>query len=235
VTYQEGWCGTLKPAAAFGSGSPPRPSFARYLSSSYSKGERMRKILIMLSILLLISCAAEKKPTLVDPSVRINNVKGISILPPQEQGWTIVRLNETQAVFGKKGLDSSSSYIVGVTVFRLPKFGSEEQYLQYVSKMKATQQPAERFRAIQNNYEICPDQSTYCVQHHEIVEDKKAKTPIGKQSMILEAIGKTIQHPKNSSIGVDFGYTYRYPSGGEDPMLNVKAEAFLKSVQFTDF
>jgi hypothetical protein len=191
--------------------------------------------MIMLSILLLISCATEKKPVLVDPSVRINNVRGISIFPPQEQGWTIVDLNETHAVFGKKGLDSSSSYIVQVTLFRLPKFESEKQYLQYVSKMKAAQQPAERFRVIKNNYEICPDRSTYCVQHHEIAEDKIAKTPIGKQSMIFEVIGKTIQHPENSSIGVDFGYSYRYPSGGEDPMLNVKAKAFLKSVQFTNF
>ena len=55
------------------------------------------------------------------------------------------------------------------------------------------------------------------------------------ESMILEAIGKTCQHPKNKTIGVDLAYTYRYESGARDSEIEKKASAFLKDIRFTEF
>lgn len=198
-------------------------------------GDKLKKFLIVLFAILLMSCVVEKKPTYVDPSVRIKEVKGLSMLPPQGPNWSLKYLGDTQAVFGKKGADPDSSYIVQVTLFRLPEFETPKSFLQYVSKNKDAQQPKDRFKGIQKKREVFADQSTYCVKFHDIAEDKKAQTSSGVGSMILEVIGKTCQHPKNKTIGVDFGYSYRYSSGNEDPELKEKANAFMKEVQFTEF
>ncbi len=195
----------------------------------------MKKLLIALCVFLLISCVAEKKPNLINTSVRINDIRGLSILPPQEPGWTIEHRGDNRVVFGKVETNPYSTHAIHVILIRLPKIKSKEHFLQYVSKGKDAQQPIERFEAIKINREVISDQSNYCVKFHDVVKDKKARTPSGMKPMILEVIGKTCQHPKNKTIGVDFGYSYRYPTGSKDPELEQKAKAFLKEVQFTDF
>lgn len=177
----------------------------------------------------------DKKPVPVDSSVRINEVKGLSILPPPGQGWTIEHIGETQVVFGKKGISPGASYIVQATLFKLPKMESEQEFVKYISQMKTAQQPVERFEMVKTKYDFNAFQSAYCVKHHEVGEDKKAYKTTGNPYMILEVIGNTCQHPKNKAIGVDFGYSYRYPWGGRDPQLEEEAEAFLNAVEFREF
>jgi hypothetical protein len=195
----------------------------------------MKGILITLSILLLVSCAHQMYPGVADPSVRINNVSGVSVLPPQEQGWIIPQMSLYELALIKRGSKPDATYAAQVKLFQLPKIESEELYLQYVSQGRAAEPETGRFKIIQNKEEIVTGRETYCVKYQSVSEDKAAKTRSGAKAMIMETIGYNCQHSKNKSIGVDFGYSYRHYAGDEDADLEKKANAFLEQVRFTDF
>lgn len=160
---------------------------------------------------------------------------GLSLLPPQGEGWITARLNDTQAAFVKDGTAPGSTYVVQATLFKLPRIDSRQKFLDHVIEMKTGQQGEDRDKRGQKTYEILVVQSAYCVRHHEIGEAKRTRDPSGKRPMILEVIGNTCQHPEDNTIGVDYGYSYIYPAGKGDPELREKAGGFLDGVRFTGF
>ena len=194
----------------------------------------MKKILLVLFAFFLMSCVHQTKPNLVDPSKRINDVVGVSVLPPQEEGWKVLNKNKTQLVLSKYGPTENSSYIANITIFKLPKFETEQQFTQYISKAKKSQQPEERFRVIQDKKESIKGGTNYIMKYHTIAEDKVATAKYGNKTMLLEVIGYTGQHPKNHSIGIELGYSYRYHIGAEDSKFKEKANAFLDQIIITD-
>lgn len=185
-----------------------------------------------LSILISFGAAANE---IKDLSKRLEDVYGVSVLPPQEKGWSVMQKGKTQLVLAKKGPTENSTYIAPVTIFKLPKIKTEQQFLEYISKMKEVQQPKERFKVIQDNHEFIPGGTNHIIKYHKIVEDKVATAKYGNKTMLMEIIGYTFQHPKNFSIGVDFGYSYRYHIGAEDKKLLDKANAFLDQIKLIDF
>ncbi|WP_022664033.1 hypothetical protein [Desulfospira joergensenii] len=194
----------------------------------------MKKILILLFVFLLTSCVHEKTSNFVDPSERINDVVGVSVLPPQEEGWQIASKNKTQLVLAKYGPTENSSYIANITIFKLPKFETEQQFTQYISEGKKAQQPEERFRVIQDEKENIKGGANYIMKYHTIAEDKVATAKYGNKTMILEVLGYTGQHPQNHAIGIELGYSYRYQLGNEDINFKEKANTFLDSIIITD-
>jgi hypothetical protein len=174
-------------------------------------------------------------PGVADPSVRINNVSGVSVLPPQEQGWLIPHMSLYELGLIKQGSKPDATYVVAVRIFQLPEIESEQQYFQYVSKGRSAEPATGRFKIIQNKEDIFRGREGYCVKYHSVSEDNAAKTQSGVKTMVMESIGYNCQHNKNKQIGVDFGYSYRHYRGDDDPNLEKKANAFLDQVQFTDF
>ena len=195
----------------------------------------VKGIIIGLSVLLLLSCAHQMYPDVADPSVRINNVSGVSVLPPQEQGWLIPYTSQHELGLVKQGDNPDSTYAVQVELFHLPKIDSAEQYLKYVSEGRAAGPETGRFKNIQNKEEIYTGREGYCVRFHTVSEDKAAKTQSGEKVMVMETIGYNCQQSKNRTIGVDFEYSYRHYPGDEDVNLEKKANDFLDQVRFTDF
>jgi hypothetical protein len=157
----------------------------------------MKRILLVLFALLIISCVHQTKPNLVDPSKRINDVVGVSVLPPQEEGWQVKKIDKTQLVLSKYGSTENSSYVVIVKIFKLPKFEIEQEFIQYISEAKKAQQPEERFRVIQDKKESIKGGMNYIMKYHTIAEDKVATAKYGNKTMVLEIIGYTFQHPKS--------------------------------------
>lgn len=174
------------------------------------------------------------KTEIDDPSVRINEVTGVSVLPPQEKGWQVLERSKTNLVLGKKGPTSSSTYIAIVTLFKLPKLETEYEFLEYISKMKEAQQPKEKFRLIKDKKEMIRGGTNHIIKYHAIAEDKVATAKFGDKTQLLEIIGYTGQHPSNHSIGVDLGYSFRHQAGAEDVNFEEKANAFLDQIIITD-
>ncbi len=194
----------------------------------------MKKFLIVFIAFLLTSCVHEKKPNFADTSKRIDDVIGVSVLPPQEQGWQIENKSKTQLILAKYGPAKNSSYIANITIFKLPKFESEQQFTEYISEGKKAQQPKERFKVIQDKKENIKGGTNYIMKYHTIAEDKVATAKYGNKTMILEVFGYTGQHPKNHSIGIELGYSYRYQVGDEDINFEEKANTFLDQIIITD-
>jgi hypothetical protein len=54
-------------------------------------------------VVCFVSCAP-RFSEITDPSQRLNNVSGASVLPPQEPGWNIVgRMTQYQLTLAKRG------------------------------------------------------------------------------------------------------------------------------------
>ena len=193
----------------------------------------MKKLFVVFLLLFLISFGATASE-IKDLSKRIEDVYGVSVLPPQEKGWSVMQKGKTQLVLAKKGPTENSTYIAPITIFKLPKIRTEQQFLEYISKMKEAQQPKERFKVIQDNHEFIPGGTNHIIKYHKIVEDKVATTKFGNKTMLMEIIGYTFQHPKNYSVGVDLGFSYRYHIGAEDKELSDKANAFLDQIKLVD-
>lgn len=188
--------------------------------------------LLLLSLLIASSCMANE---IDDSSKRINIAYGLSVLPPQENGWKVFHKSEFQLVLGKNGPTKGSSYIANVKLFKLPSFETEQQFVKYISEGKKAQRPVERFKVIQNKEEIISGGTNHIIKYHSIAEDKVASAKYGNITMLLEVFGYTFQHPENHSIGVEIGYSYRYHIGKEDKAFEEKANAFLDQIKITDF
>ncbi|HTP66766.1 MAG TPA: hypothetical protein VMJ66_15345 [Geobacteraceae bacterium] len=195
----------------------------------------MKKCLVVFFFLLLSSCVYQRYPGIADPSIRINNVSGVSVLPPQEQGWLIPQMSLYQLTFIKQGVKQDSTYVAQVVLFKLASFESEQSFLQYVSQGRAAGPDTGRFETLKNKEEIFRGREVICVKYGSVSVDKASKTQSAVRTMIMETTGYCCQHPKNKNIGVDFGYSYRHYPGDEDADFEKKAHEFLEQIRFTDF
>jgi hypothetical protein len=195
----------------------------------------MKWLFVGLWALLLISCVYQRFPGVADPSVRIRNVSGVSVLPPQEQGWMIAQMSLYQLALLKQGSPPDATYAANIEIFQLPKLESEEAFFQHVSKGRSAEPATGRFVIIKNDEEIFRGREAYCIKYHSLSKDKGAKTPSGTKIMLMESIGYCCRHPKNKTVGVDFVYSHRHHAGDDDADFPRKADAFLDQVRFTDF
>jgi hypothetical protein len=186
-----------------------------------------------LSVLLLMACVHERYAEL-DPSRRIDAVAGVSVLPPQEQGWMMPQMSQYRLGLFKQDSQPDATSSAQVRIFQLPKIESEEQFLQYVTRHRSTE-PAGKFKVLENVAEVSRGSDGYCVRYHSVSEDKVANTPSGSKEIIIETIGYFCQHPKRENVGVLFEYSYRHHPGDEDAKFVQKANSFLDQVRFTDF
>lgn len=169
-----------------------------------------------------------------DPSIRIDEILSVSVLPPQEAGWQVLQKSKTNLVLGKKEPTNGSTYIASVTLFKLPKFETENKFIEYISKAKEAQQPKQRFSVLKNQKEPIKGGTNYIIKYHTIAEDKVATAKFDGKTQLLETIGYIGQHPHNHSIGIDLGYSFRYQDGVEDINFEEKANAFLDDIIIKD-
>ena len=181
----------------------------------------------------MISDQTQRLEEVADPSVRID-IRGASVLPPQEKAWKIVQKNDNQLSLIKGIPQSDSTYSAIVMINELPDIESEEQFSEISKKFLAVYD-TERFTIKKEEGEISYSRETYCWRYHLIAEDRGAKTRTGEKVMLLEVIGYICQHPKDRKKGINFGYSHRYYPGDEDTEIKNKANEFLDNVTFTDF
>jgi tetratricopeptide (TPR) repeat protein len=193
----------------------------------------IRIVLFLLTIVFIPSCHGQRFTEVADPSVRID-IRGVSVLPPQEKAWKIIQKNDNQLSLIKGNPQSDATYAASVIINELPDLESKEQFSE-ISKKLLSEYDTERFTIKKEEGEISYSRETYCWRYHMISEDRAAKTKTGQKVMLLEMIGYICQHPKDRKKGINFSYSHRYYSGDEDPEIKNKANEFLGNVTFTDF
>jgi|GEM_PF-1343213 len=187
-------------------------------------------------VVCFVSCAP-RFSEITDPSKRLNNVSGVSVLPPQEPGWNIVgRMTQSQLTLGKQGQPYGESYAATVTAFNLPNLDTEQEFLKWILERRAAAPQTDRYPNFKDETNLVRGRGAVCVRIHEVTDDKTAY--IGgteTKVMVAEGIIYLCQHPKNKRIVVRMDYSHRHFAGNDDPAMATKANAFLDQVQFTDF
>ncbi|MCG3774192.1 MAG: hypothetical protein JW395_1009 [Nitrospira sp.] len=186
-------------------------------------------------VVCFVSCA----PTfseITDPSKRLNNVSGVSVLPPQAPGWNIGPMTQSQLWLAKRGQPDGESYAATVISFNMPSLDTEQEFLKWFLELRASEPQDDRYTNVKDETNLVHGRGAVCVRIHEVRGDNAAQ--IGgteTKVMVLEGIIYLCQHPKNKRIGVRMDYSHRHFAGNDDPAMETKANAFLDQVQFTDF
>ena len=187
-------------------------------------------------VVCFVSCAP-RISEITDPSQRLNNVSGASVLPPQEPGWNIVgRMTQYQLTLAKRGQPDGESYAAAVELSKSPNVDTEQEFLKWIVQRRAAAPQTDRHRIVKDESNLVRGREAVCVRTHEVSEDKAAHVG-GMQikEMVLEAISYFCQHPKNKLLVVRIDYSHRHFAGNDDPAMATKANAFFDQVQFTDF
>ena len=194
----------------------------------------IRIILLLVAIVSVTACNSQRSTNVTDPNDKID-IRGASVLPPQEKGWKIVQKTANQLHLAKRIAQSDTSYVATVMITKLPDIESKEQFSNVIHEKFLSIYDTGRFTILKQDGNISYSKEYYCWRYHIISEDRAAKTKAGKKAMTLEIVGNICQHPKNKRLGVHSGYSQRYYPGNQDPEIKNKADEFLVNVTFTDF
>mgnify|MGYP000721657825 CR=1 FL=1 len=194
----------------------------------------MRIILTFVAI-LLASCVSSGISPINDPSKPIS-MSGVSVLPPQDGGWYMMHLSTYQLVLSKKAKVLDESLAVNVSLFQIPTFESDEEFLAKIKKDRASEPATGRFKILENSEAIIKIKDTTCVEYHSVSEDANAKKVSSNQKpMLLENFGYNCIHPNNEKIGVNIEYSLRHYASSAYPELSNNSKMFFSNLEFTQF
>jgi hypothetical protein len=196
----------------------------------------MRYVLGLAAIVVCFVSCAPMYSKITDHSTRLNNVSGVSVLPPQEPDWNIGPMTQSQLWLAKRGQPDGESYAATVTSYHLPNLDTEQDFLKWILERRASEAQTDRYTNVKDEVNLVQGRGAVCVHIHDVRGDNAAQ--IGgteTKVMVLEAIWYLCQHPKNKRIGVRMEYSHRHFAGNDDPAMETKANAFLDQVQFTKF
>ena len=190
------------------------------------------KKIILVSSLFLTSCAT------VAPIVNSNSpisIYGVTTLPPQNGDWVVIAASGYQSSLGSKGYNKNESFVVNVSIFKLPTLDSDKKFLEYIVNSRAATPNTGRFENQENTENLSPLNGAVCVKYHSISTDTNAKIQDGNTSMVFESIGYNCQHPKNNTVGVNIEYSSRYYANTENSTLKNDSDSFFSNIKFTEF
>ena len=192
----------------------------------------MLKIIILVSSLLLASCAT------VAPVINSNspiNIYGVTILPPKNGNWIVMAASGYQSSLASNGSNKNESFVVNVSIFQLPDLGTDKKFLEHIVNLRAASPNTGRFENRENTENLSPLNGAICMKYHSKSKDTNAKIQGGKASMLLESIGYNCQHPKRNTVGVNIEYSSRYFADTEYLSLENDSNAIFSNIKFTEF
>lgn len=205
-----------------------------FLQSHYAKrSTKPIKALPIILCLLVTSCITVAP--IVSPHSRID-IYGVSSLPPQNGQWSVIIASGYQMSLAKSGEIDNESLVVEVSIFQLPEFETDEDFLTYVQQGRASEPDTGRFRAIQNEESLSVLHDATCVKYHSVSEDNAAQIKGGNvASMLLENLGYNCQHPLNKLVGVHIEYSLRHYPDTVYSSFESDANGFFGNIEFTRF
>lgn len=199
---------------------------------SFKRESLVLKIIVLVSSIFLASC------TTVAPIVNSNssiNIYGVTTLPPQNGDWLVIAASGYQSSLGSKGLNENESFVVNVSIFKLPSLDSDKKLLEYIVSSRASTPDTGRFENQENTENLSALNGAVCVKYRSLSKDTNAKIQGGKASMLFESIGYNCQHPKKNTVGVNIEYSSRYFADTEYLTLEKDSDAFFNNIKFTEF
>ena len=187
---------------------------------------------IITSMLFVTSCAAVTSPKL-NSSTPVN-IYGVSSLSPKNGSWSVITSTGYQVALGTQVIDNGSG-VINMSLYQIPEFLSDEEFLSHVIKERASSPDIGRFELKENTEELVNLNGATCVKHRTISQDNNAKIDGNKSAVMqIEYIGYNCIHPFRKSVGVHTEYSLRHFKGKEYPELNKNAEEFFSNIKFKE-
>lgn len=188
--------------------------------------------IIMTSLLFVTSCAATSPKLNSGTPI---NIYGVSSLSPKNGSWSVITSTGYQVALGTKLTDNSSG-VINMSLYQLPEFPSDEEFLSHVVKHRASSPDIGRFELKENTEELVNLNGATCVKHRTISQDNNAKIDGNKSALMqIEYLGYNCIHPFKKSVGVHTEYSLRHFQGKDHPELTKNAEEFFSNMQFKEF
>ena len=189
-----------------------------------------------IGFLALAACHTMMKPPqdLPYPPQRVFQ-NAYSFMPPGELGWRVLARDAHQLAFARPGSNPDETFSIQGRVFRLPAYGSSEEFVEVIRKGLAEQAGDKRYRVLKHDVGADSLRQASCARSHFVAEDhaavKRTATP---GVMILEVMTLSCAHPKNRDFAVTLVYSHRYYPEHADARFAEKAQRLLSSMEFLE-
>lgn len=170
---------------------------------------------------------------ITDVSQRIELI-GLSVLPPQEDGWKYRRDSAIYTTFGKEGTQEAQSIIGLVALYKIPDITSEEEFIKVSSDLLGLGSGDPRYEDAIDDLVYSTEKNTPSVRYHSKYKDLGAiNLPKGTAHLMTEDIGIFCKHPDNPSIGVNIVLSQRSLPGDTVENFKELADEFIKNAEFS--
>ena len=192
--------------------------------------------LLLITFLLCSICGCKTNNSnltkITDQRTRLEAL-GVSLLPPQEDGWHYAKIHPARIEFGKIGNQKGQSFAGMIVLSKLPDVGSEKEFLDVISKQRKRDSGNPRYEDLLNEEAISYEKNTIAVRFHTKYKDYGAKNlPKSSSYLIIEDIGIICRHPENKNVGVTIALSQRSTPEDASKTFKSLADEFIKNAEF---
>jgi tetratricopeptide (TPR) repeat protein len=181
-------------------------------------------------------CATKGDYTKIHTQNQKIDIEGVSILPPQGDGWYFRKEHDGSIRFVKSGKTQDQSLVGLVVLSMLPDCNTKEEFLNIVSEQRARNSQNPRFEIILNDEVLSDEKDNFCVRAHTTVKDFKSKNlPATAGFLLMENIDLICRHPFDKRIAVTIGFSQRALPNNEFRNFESDANEFIKNVILIPF
>lgn len=194
-------------------------------------------ILVAFSLVSICGCMANdlNLTEITDQTNRLE-IYGVSMLPPQENGWHYEKLTPGKIEFGK-AISKEKSFVIQVSLSRLPAFESKEEFIKFLSEQRQRNTGDPRYETLINDETFSEEKKCPALRFHTKYKDKKSPyLPKGAEAFIVEDYGIFCMHPKGGGdVSANIVCSQRSLEGDERTDWEKLANQFIQNVEFVDF
>ncbi len=194
-------------------------------------------VLVAFSLVSICGCMAnDLNLTEITNQTNRLEIYGVSMLPPQEDGWHYEKLTPGKIEFGKV-VSKEKSFVALVSLSQLPAFESKEEFVEYLSDQRQRNTGNPRYETLVNDEAFSEEKEVPALRFHTKYKDKESPhLPKGKEAFIVEDYGIFCMHPKGGGdVSVNIVFSQRALEGEERTDWEKVANEFIQSVEFIDF
>lgn len=162
-------------------------------------------------------------------------IEGVSLLPPQGDGWSFIKEHDGSIRFAKSGKTKDQSIIGAVVLFKVPDLKSKEDFLKLVSEQRSKNSQGPR-EVLLNKTVLSDEKGEFCVRGHTITREFKPKNlPVTSDFLLMENIDINCRHPYDKRIAVHIGFSQRTLPNNPFKDFESEANEFIKNVILIPF
>jgi len=204
---------------------------ATHVSSYKSKGNSVKKSILMLGMALLVGCASTFPKAGISKSYLHS---GANVISPNEPDWYLMQHSQYGVVFGKKYPDNSQSAIANTQIFGVGEFDSDAAFFEYIKKGRSEVQNKDRFKQIVAKHEVSPLNGNSCLSYNGISEDHGNSGIDSTDFQYFKNFGYICRTKIDPKVAIIMEVSHRSDSKVVPAELKAMATQFFNSIELTE-